>query len=84
MQQVGLLRFITGPTDRQRTMKMDLNCLGSLSFKSICAPIFHVRIQRDPDQQNSCASDNHANNAGRTSRQVAIKRISPAVKRLFH
>ena len=37
----------------------------------------------DSDQQNSCASDNHADNAGSTSRQVVIKSISPADKRLF-
>jgi len=35
------------------------------------------------DQQNACASDNHADNVGSTSRQVATKRISPADKRLF-
>lgn len=37
----------------------------------------------EADQQNTCASNNHADNAGSTSRQVATKRISPADKRLF-
>lgn len=37
----------------------------------------------DADQQNACASGNLTNNVGSISRQVAIKRISPADKRLF-
>lgn len=52
---------------------------GHLCSNPPCAK--HAPVEAN--QQNACASGNHADNVGSTSRQVAIKRISPADKRLF-
>lgn len=59
--------------------------LGQSEFRGrLCA--YSPRADHSPgdaDQQNACASGNHTDNVGSTSQQVAIKRISPADKRLF-
>lgn len=73
------------PTDRLVYNKYGQKLLGQYDFQGpLCyylPPVDHS--PENPNQHNSCASDNHTDNTGSTSRQVAIKRISPADKCLF-